>query len=158
MKAISTLLIAILLLASFAQLGEAASTSQEPLLTLSQVKCAGEKVEIQFVLENISIGDVISELVYKYGKIPPSNDIGKATVVYFTDTLDSGYYDIAYAFVVVNNEKIYLSNPGALKGDYRCGKELIPSPGLPIKRPTSAKITYSLISTSIEYAYKSVNR
>ncbi len=156
MKTLTTILIAVLLLASLGQvMGEAASADKEPVLTLSGLKCTGYQVDITFVLRNVSSGDQVSELVYKYGKIPPTKSAQPGDTYYFADVLESGYYDIEDAYVVVNNEKIYLSNPGDFKGDYTCGKSLIPSPRLPIKRPLSSEI--KLIKAD-DFALALINR
>lgn len=156
MKTLTTILIAVLLLASLGQvLGEAASAKKEPVLTLSEIKCTGSEVNIAFVLLNVSSGDKVSELVYKYGKIPPSKSGLPGDTYYFSDVLESGYYDIEDAYVVVNGEKILLSNPGNFKGEYTCGKSLIPSPRMPIKRPASSDIT--LIKAD-DFAFALINR
>ena len=155
MKTLTTLLIAILLLAALGQVAaQAQSAKAEPILTLSDLKCAGGQVSVHFILRNVSSGDKVSELVYKYGKIPPAKNGLIADVYHYFDTVASGYYDIEDAYVVVNNSKVFLSNPGAHKGDYECGKSLVPSPGLPIKRPGTQ---VEIITTSSELRFGIVN-
>ena len=154
MKTLTTILIAVLLLTTLGQAAaQAQSAKAEPILTLSAIKCAGNQVSIHFILRNVSSGDIVSELVYKYGKIPPAKNDSIADTYYYVDTVASGYLDIEEAYVVVNNLKVHMSNPGAHKGDYVCGKSLVPSPGLPVKRPGTQ---VEIISTSNEIRIETV--
>lgn len=87
MKTLSTILLTIVLLFTLSQLDQPVQALQEYQLNLSHIECRGTYIEIHFVLLNTVQGDVISDLTYTYGTIPPGQRSGN--VVHFTDNVDT---------------------------------------------------------------------
>ena len=116
MKNISTILLAVLLLFTLSQEQQSVLASEDYQLNLSHIECLGTHVEIHFVLLNTVDGDVISDLTYTYGTIPPGPRSGN--VVHFTDNVPPGYYNITSASVWVNSTLVTLHNPGNHAGNY----------------------------------------
>ena len=71
MRTLSTILLAIALLFTLSQVDQSVQALQEYQLNLSHIECRGTYVEIHFVLLNTVEEDVISDLTYTYGTIPP---------------------------------------------------------------------------------------
>ncbi|HOZ39083.1 MAG TPA: hypothetical protein PLH64_10105, partial [Anaerolineaceae bacterium] len=136
MRTLSTLLLAIILLFTLSQVDQPVQASEEYQLNLSHIECLGTYVEIHFVLLNTVEGDVISDLTYTYGTIPPDAHTGN--VVHFTDNVAPGYYNITSASVWVNSTLVTLHNPGAYAGDYGCQQQPTNTPTF---TPTSTPVT-----------------
>ena len=138
MKNIFTILMAVLLLFTFSQVGQSVQAKQEEYqLNLSHIKCMGTYVEIHFVLLNTNEDDIISDLTYTYGTIPPGARTGN--VVHFTDNVPFGYYNITSASVWVNGTEVTLHNPGAYSGYYGCQQQPTNTPtNPPTNTPTTA--------------------
>jgi len=109
MKYFLTILMSVLLLFTYSQVEQSVQASQDYQLNLSHIECVGTYVEIHFVLLNTVEGDVISDLTYTYGTIPPG--ARKGNVVHFTDNVAFGYYNITSASVWVNGTEVTLHNP-----------------------------------------------
>ena len=114
MKTLSTIILTIVLLFTLSQLDQPVQALQEYQLNLSHIECRGTYIEIHFVLLNTVQGDVISDLTYTYGTIPPGQRSGN--VVHFTDNVGPGFYNITSASVWVNSTLVTLHNPGAYAG------------------------------------------
>ena len=136
MKNIFTILMAVLLLFTFSQVGQSVQAKQDYQLNLSHIECMGTYVEIHFVLLNTNEGDIISDLTYTYGTIPPGARTGN--VVHFTDNVAFGYYNITSASVWVNGTEVTLHNPGAYSGYYGCQQQPTNTPTNP---PTNTPTT-----------------
>ena len=150
MKTLSTFLLAIALLFTLSQVDQPVQATQEYQLNLSHIECLGTYVEIHFVLLNTVEGDVISDLTYTYGTIPPGARTGN--VVHFTDNVPFGYYDITSASVWVNSTLVTLHNPGAYAGYYGCQQQPTNTPtNTPTVTPTDPpKQTATITSTPTE--------
>lgn len=141
MKTISTILIALVLLVTLSQVEQPVNAGQDYQLNLSHIECKGTYVEIHFVLLNTVEGDVISNLTYTYGTIPPGARTGN--VVHFTDNVAPGYYNITSATVWVNSTSVTLHNPGAYAGNYGCQQPTnttIPPTSTPTNTPTNTPV------------------
>jgi len=136
MRTLSTILIAIVLLFTLSQVKQTVLASDDYQLNLSHIKCLGTYVEIHFVLLNTVDGDVISDLTYTYGTIPPGARTGN--VVHFTDNVAPGFYDITSASVWVNSTLVTLHNPGDYAGEYGCQQQPTNTPTFtPTYTPTN---------------------
>jgi len=129
MKNIFTILMAVLLFFTFSQVGQSVQAKQEYQLNLSHIECMGTYVEIHFVLLNTNEGDIISDLTYTYGTIPPGARRGN--VVHFTDNVPFGYYNVTSASVWVKSTLVTLHNPGAYSGYYGCQQQPTNTPTNP---------------------------
>ena len=138
MRTLSTILIAIVLLFTLSQVKQTVLASDDYQLNLSHIKCLGTYVEIHFVLLNTVDGDVISDLTYTYGTIPPGARTGN--VVHFTDNVAPGFYDITSASVWVNSTLVTLHNPGDYAGNYGCQQQPTNTPIIPTNTPTNTQV------------------